>query len=140
MTIPTILLPVFIEVGLVFVLLGLMAVSRRGAIQHGIRPRDIALGSEAFPAQTRQIGNCYANQFEMPLLFIAALILAIVIRQAGTLFVLIEWLFVIARIAHAFVHTTSNNLTLRGPLFLASAVATALLWLSLALGVLFGIR
>ena len=109
-------------------------------MQNGIRHRDIALSSDAFPAQTRQIGNCYSNQFEMPLLFIAAVILAIVIRQAGTLFVLIEWLFVIARIGHAVVHTTSNNLTLRGPLFLASAVATALLWLILALGVLFGIR
>ncbi|WP_158811527.1 MAPEG family protein [Beijerinckia sp. L45] len=140
MTIPTILLPVFIEVTLVFVLLGFMAKSRADAMNAGTRPHDIALSSDAFPRQTRQISNCYANQFEMPLLFIAAVILAIVIRQAGTLFVLIEWLFVIARIGHAVVHTTSNNLSLRGPLFLASAVATALLWLILALGVLFGIR
>lgn len=140
MTIPAILLPVFIEVGLVFVLLGFLAKSRTTAMRHGTRPRDITLSNEAFPTQTRQIANCYANQFEMPVLFIAAVILAIVIRQAGTVFVLIEWLFVIARIGHAVVHTTSNNLTLRSPLFLASAIATALLWLILALGVLFGIR
>jgi hypothetical protein len=140
MTIPSILLPVFVEVALVFILLGLMARSRMDALNTGVRARDIALSSDGFPARSRQISNCYTNQFEMPLLFIAAVILAIVVHHAGTLFVLVEWLFVIARVAHALVHTTSNNVAIRGPLFLASAVATALLWLLLALGVLFGIQ
>jgi hypothetical protein len=140
MTIPSILLPVFVEVALIFVLLGLMAKSRMDAMKGGVSHRDIALSTEAYPATTRQISNCYGNQFEMPMLFISAVIIGIVVRQAGTIFVLVEWLFVIARIGHAFVHTTSNNLTLRGPLFLASAICVALLWLSLALGILFGIR
>ena len=51
---------------------------------------------------------------------------------------LLEWLFVILRLGHAFVHTTSNNLKIRGPFFLGSAVATALMWLLIFVGVYFG--
>jgi hypothetical protein len=96
------------------------------------------LNNEAYPPKARQYAHAYANQFEMPVLFFVAVVLAIVVRQAGTLFVAIEWVFVAARIAHAFVHVTSNNLSLRGPLFAVSAACTLVLWLLIASGVLVG--
>lgn len=138
MHIRAILLPVFLEVGLIFVLLGFLGKARSEGLRRGIRSRDVALDDDAFPAGTRQIGNAYANQFEIPLLFIAAVILGIVVRQAGTIFILVEWVFVFARIGHAIVHTTSNDVSLRGKLFGLSAAATALLWILLAVGILFG--
>ncbi len=51
---------------------------------------------------------------------------------------MLEWLFVASRFAHAFVHTTSNVVKLRGALFLGSAIATALMWLLIFVGVFFG--
>jgi hypothetical protein len=138
MSVQSILLPVFAEVGLIFVLLALMVKSRAEARKAGLAPRETALSGEAYPPKARQFANAYANQFEIPVLFFVAVVLAIVVRQAGTLFVAIEWLFVAARIAHAFVHVTSNKVTLRGPLFAVSAACTLVLWLLIASGVLVG--
>lgn len=138
MSIQSVMLPVLIQVGLVFVLLGLMAKARRDAMNNGVRARDIALSGDAFPPRARQISNCYSNQFEMPVLFGLAVIFGIVLHHTGWLFVLCEWLFVASRIGHAFVHTTSNQVALRGALFLGSAVAVALMWLLIFVGVFLG--
>ena len=140
MTVASILLPVFVEVLLIFVLFAAMAKSRQDAMKAGVRKSDVALGSEAFPVKTRQISNAYANSFEMPTLFFVAVILGLLLHRAGTIFVLIEWLFVLARAAQAFVHTTSNDVGIRGACFLGSVVTVGLLWLILALGVLFGVQ
>ncbi len=139
MSIQSVLFPVLIQVALVFVLLGFMAKTRNAAMNAGVRKTDIALSDAAFPARARQVSNCYANQFEMPVLFFLAAIFGIVLHQTGWLFVLLEWIFVAFRIGHAFVHTTSNDVGLRGSLFLGSAVATALLWLLIFIGVFFGL-
>ena len=138
MSIQSVLLPVFLQVALVFGLLGAMAKSRMDATKQGVRASDVALSNDGWPTRAKQISNCYANQFEMPVLFFLAVILGIVVHQTGWLFVLLEWLFVACRFGHAFVHTTSNNLTFRGPLFLGSAAATLLLWLLIFIGVFFG--
>ncbi len=138
MSIQSVLLPAAIQVALVFVLLGMMAKTRRDAMSAGVRKSDVALSGDAFPARSRQIANCYANQFEMPVLFFLAVLFGIVLHQAGWLFVLLEWLFVACRIGHAVVHTTSNDIGLRGLLFLGSGVATALMWLLIVGGVFFG--
>ena len=139
MSIQSVLLPVLIQVALVFVLLGFMAKTRTDAMSAGVRKTDIALSDAAFPTRARQVSNCYSNQFEMPVLYFLAVIFGIVLHQTGLLFVLLEWIFVAFRIGHAFVHTTSNDVGLRGPLFLGSAVATALLWLLIFAGVFFGL-
>ena len=139
MSIQSVLFPVFVEVTLVFGLLGLLAGARSTAIrEHGLTGRDIALSDAAFPIRARQVSNCYSNQFEMPVLFFLAVIFGIVLHQTGWLFVLCEWLFVACRIAHAAVHTTSNVVRVRGLLFLGSAIATALMWLLIFVGVFFG--
>ncbi len=138
MSIQSVLLPVLIQVGLVFVLLGFMAKTRMDALSGSVRKTDIALSSDAFPARSRQFANCYANQFEMPVLFLVTVIFGIVLHQTGWLFVLLEWLFVACRIGHAVVHTTGNDVSIRGPLFLGSAIAVALLWLLIFIGVFFG--
>ncbi len=138
MSIQSVLLPVLVQVGLVLALLGLTAKLRRDAMAAGVRPRDVALSDEAFPPRARQAANCYANQFEMPVLFLVAVVFGVVLHQTGWLFVLLEWVFVACRIAHAVEHTTGNDVMLRGPLFLGSAVATALLWFLIAVGVFFG--
>ena len=138
MSIQSVLLPVLLQVALIFVLLGLMAKSRMAALNGGVRAQDIALSGDAWPAKAKQVSNCYANQFEMPILFLLTVLFGIVLHQTGWLFVLLEWLFVALRIGHAFVHTTSNDLKLRGSLFLGSAVATALMWLLMFIGIYFG--
>jgi hypothetical protein len=49
------------------------------------------------------------------------------------------WIFVLARLAHAYVHVTSNNLNQRGPVFGLGAIVLALMWLIFIVRILFGL-
>ena len=70
MSVQMVLLPVFVLVGLTFVLLLWMAGARRQALVGGqTKIRDIALRQPNWPERATQIGNCFSNQFEIPVLF-----------------------------------------------------------------------
>src|SRR6202043_169259 len=98
-------------VGLAFALLLWMAGSRREALVGGeTKIRDIALGQPNWPTRATQIGNCFANQFEMPLLFYILIALALPLRHADLFIVLMSWVFVVARCVHAGIFVTSNDL------------------------------
>jgi hypothetical protein len=45
-------------------------------------------------------------------------------------------MFVLARIAHAYVHVTSNRIDRRGPLFLIGATALCLMFIIIAARIL----
>lgn len=125
MNIQPILLPVFVEVGLVFVLRGLLARSRMAAFPLGRDRRTIASNAEAFAPQARP--DAHAHQCAMPVLFPAAAMLAIVVRQASTAVVMIGSRFVAARPRQAVVHGTINNVWSGGLLLFAGAIFTPVL-------------
>ena len=129
MPVQEVLLPLFVEVILTFVLLFWLAPLRAGAVRSGlVRDEDIALRQPNWPQRTLQVGYSYCNQFELPVLFYVLTILAWVTHHAGFLFVALAWVFVIFRLLHAYIHVTSNNVRLRGPLFGASAIVLAVMW------------
>jgi hypothetical protein len=130
MPVQFVLLPLFVEVVLTFVLLFWLAPLRRGAFKSGaVRENDIALGQKAWPHHTQQIANCFDNQFQLPVLFYVLTILSIITRHADMIFLVLAWVFVLSRLAHAFVHTTSNRVLLRGGLYGVGAFALAIAWL-----------
>jgi hypothetical protein len=129
MSVQAILLPLFVEVILTFLLLFTLAPMRTRDFGSGaVRPQDVALREPKWPARTTQFANAYANQFELPVLFYVLTILEYVTHLAGVAFVVLAWIFVIFRILHAFIHVTSNIVRLRGALFAASAVVLAIMW------------
>jgi len=139
MSLQAILLPLFVEVILTFVLLFWSAPLRASALRSGAaRPEHIALREPNWPKQATQVANAYANQLELPALFYVLTILAYVTHKAGILFVVLAWIFVIFRLLHAFVHVTSNNVSVRGPLFGMSAVVLAVMWIIYIAEVLIG--
>jgi len=139
MSLQAILLPLFVEVILTFVLLFWSAPLRTGALRSGsVRPEDIALREANWPRQATQVANAYANQLELPVLFYVLTILAYVTHKAGIVFVVLAWIFVIFRLLHAFVHVTSNNINVRGPLFGLSAIVLAVMWIIYIVQVLTG--
>lgn len=73
-----------------------------------------------------------SNQFELPVLFYAACISLYVTGGAGTAAVVLAWVFVLARIIHAYVHVTSNRILIRRRLFIVSLVINLGQWLLLA--------
>ena len=65
-----ILYPVFVLIGLTFLLQMWMARERSGALQRGdVKVPDVALGQRAWPDRPTQIANSFHNQLEMPVLF-----------------------------------------------------------------------
>jgi hypothetical protein len=130
MTLRDVLLPLFVEVILTFGLLFWAAALRVRDLQSGtVKPQDIALREPNWPGHTRQIAYSFSNQFELPVLFYVLTILAYFTHHAGTLFVILAWIFVVFRLLHAYVHATSNAVNIRGPLFGLSAVVLSIMWL-----------
>ena len=140
MTIPAVLLPVFVQVGLTFALLFWMGSVRLRALRgREVRVADIALRQPAWPERPTQISNAYDNQFQLPLLFYALVPLALITRKADLLFVVLSWMFVATRLAHAAIHTTSNKVQTRFMAFAAGAVILLIMWIVFAAHILLGI-
>jgi hypothetical protein len=130
MSVQAILLPLFVEVLLTFVLLFTLAPMRTRDFASGaVRPQDVALREPKWPQRTMQFSYAYANQFELPVLFYVLTILEYVTHLAGTVFVVLAWIFVLFRLLHAYVHVTSNVMRLRGTLFAVSAAVLAIMWI-----------
>jgi len=137
MSAQAVLLPVFVQVALIFALLFMMGVARWRTLGSGeTRIKDIALGQPNWPTHVTQVSNCFRNQFEVPVLFFALVALALPLRKADLVIVLLSWLFVALRIAHAFVFVTSNNVPRRGLIWLAGALVLAAMWLYFAVRML----
>jgi hypothetical protein len=132
-----VLLPVFVLVGLTFFLLLWMAGARRSALVGGeTKIRDIALGQPNWPTRATQLGNCYMNQFELPVLFYALIALALPLRHADLVIVLLSWVFVVTRFAHAGIFVTHNDLNQRSLAWFAGALVLFAMWLYFALKIL----
>ena len=137
MSIQSVLLPVFVLVALTFGLLFWTGFARVGALRSGlVKPRDIALGQPAWPDRPAQISRAFQNQFELPILFYALVVLAILTKKDDLLFVVCEWVFVLLRLVHAGVHTGSNNLLRRFQIFVAGAIVLMAMWIIFALRIL----
>jgi hypothetical protein len=140
MSIQAILLPVFVQVALTFALMFWMGSVRVAAISRGqVKVRDMALGQPVWPERETQIANCYHNQFQLPVLFYVLVALALFTRKADLLFVALSWAFVLLRLAHAFVHVTSNRVPTRFRWFLAGALVLLLMWIVFAARILLGL-
>ena len=161
MSVEMILLPLFVEVILTFVLWSWMATLRtrdllrarcgrtscsglprcgRAISARVVREEDIALREPNWSKPALQVQYSFSNQFELPVLFYVLTILAYVTHHAGTLFVVLAWVFVIFRVLQAYVHVTNNNVRLRGMFFGISALALAIMWIVFIVQILTGCR
>ena len=140
MSVPMVLLPVFVLIGLTFALLLSMAFARRGALVGGqTKIRDIVLGQANWPTRATQIGNCFKNQFELPVLFYILIAIALPLRHADLIIVWLSWIFVIARFIHAGVFVTSNDLNRRSLAWFAGVLVLMVMWIYFALRILLSI-
>jgi hypothetical protein len=128
-----VLLPLLVQVALTFAIGLRMAAGRVAAVRsRKVHPRDIALREPNWPRQLMQLQNAYLNQFEMPVLFYALTVLVLITRTGDLLFVVPAWIFVALRLAHAYVHVTTNRVPRRGLLFIAGALVLLVMWIIFA--------
>ncbi len=140
MPIQFVLLPLFVQVVLTFVLYCGMAYYRVTLIRRRVvHPRDVALREPNWPPHVLQVANAAHNQLETPVLFYVLTILAVMTHHADVLFVLMAWAFVLLRIAHAYVHVTSNRVSLRGSIFGLALLVLMVMWLIFIVRILAGL-
>ena len=104
-----------------------------------VHPSKVALREPNWPAPTQQVANSFSNQFELPVLFYVLTILEIVTRHADFLLLVLAWIFVLMRFAQAYVHTTSNRVTLRGSFYGIGAVVLMVMWIDYSARILLGL-
>jgi hypothetical protein len=116
-----VLLPVFVQVGLTFALLLWMGRARRQTLASGqTRTGDIALG----------------HQFELPVLFYALIALALPLRHADLVIVMLSWVFVVTCFVHAGVFVSSSDSGRRSMAWLAGVLVLLAMWVYFALSML----
>lgn len=122
--------PLVAHAVLVFVLYALLGWRRHAMVKAGrIRISQFRENhAAAEPAESLVVRNSIANQFELPLLFYACCIVLYVTQADNLPAVILAWIFVATRYAHAFVHVTSNNLRYRSSLFALGFIVLAGMW------------
>lgn len=95
-------------------------------------------GRPVFPKQVTQLGDCLNNQFQMPMLFFVAALLAMQLSMVTMSMALLAGVFVAMRWVHAAIFVTSNFIPVRFVVFVISAVALLAIWVMVALQVVGG--
>src|SRR5215813_5104982 len=111
MTVPMVLLPVFVQVGLTFFLLLWAA-----------RARD----------DKRNDGR-FADEFELPVLFYALIAIALPLRRTDLVIVALSWVFAVTRFAHAGILVAANNGRNRSLAWYAGVLVLLAMWVYFAL-------
>ena len=140
MMVQAILIPLFVQVALVFALAFGMAVLRTRDVRSGaVDRRNIALREAGWPARTTQVAYAFSNQFEVPVLFYVLTILSIMTRHADIIFLVLAWIFVLSRLGHAYVHATSNRVMVRGQIYGVGVLVLMIAWAIFMVRILLGL-
>lgn len=126
--------PLLLQVALTFVLLLWLARGRTGALtSKEVLPEQIALGQPRWPARTTQVANSFQNQLEVPVLFYVLVLLILHLRMSDIVHVVLAWAFVLTRFVHAFIHTTNNDVRVRGAVYGIGVLILLVMWIWFAL-------
>jgi len=133
MSVTSLLIPVFVEVALTFVLMVWMWSQRVKALKSGeVKFSDIDLRQPGWPKRATQIANSYHNQLEVPLLFYVLIALVLITRVTSVLLVVLAWAFVATRLVHAYIHTGSNDVRSRFQAMMAGVIILGAMWVIFA--------
>lgn len=122
--------PMFAMVLLSFAVLLMLWRRRVGAVKAG------AVGAQYFkvyqgavePESSAKLARHFSNLFESPTLFYAGCLAAMLIGDGERTVIAIAWLYVLARLAHAFIHLRANRLRHRIRAYFASWLVLVALW------------
>jgi hypothetical protein len=122
----SILWPMLAQIGWTFLLYVWLTVARQRAVKRGeVAYGDFARHEE--PHHVARISYNLANQFELPVIFYAAVVLLAATRNVTTVDLIAAWVFIAGRVIHTLVQTLTDNVPLRGQVFLINFAAAAVL-------------
>jgi hypothetical protein len=122
----SILWPMLAHIGWTFLLYAWLTVARMQAVRSGeVEYSAFAHGEE--PPHVDRITRNLANQFELPVIFYAVVVLLIATGRVTTIDLIAAWVFVVGRVLHTLVQTLTDNVPLRGQVFLINFAAVVVL-------------
>jgi hypothetical protein len=131
--IASILWPMLAHIGWVSMLYVWLTVVRQRAVRSGqIESSCFVLGRDE-PLEVARITRNLANQFELPLIFYALVVLLVALGQVTLFDVIAAWVFIAGRVAHTLVQTLTDNVPLRGQVFTINFLAVVALAAHVAL-------
>jgi hypothetical protein len=134
------LILIFVQVALTFALLLRLGLLRTAEVREGRADLDAyGQGVDVFAQKARNAARAFSNQFEIPVLFFVAVIVAILTARTSTLFLVLGWLFILSRLVHAWIYSTTNYVPHRFVAFSIGFAILGLMWLLLAVSLLFGL-
>ena len=120
MTVQMVLLPAFVQVGLTLFLLLWAARARGNAPARGETRGD----------------NRFADEFGLPVLFYVLIAIALPLRRVDLVLVMLSWVFVVTRFAHAGILAASDNGRTRSLAWYAGVLVLFAMWVYFALKIL----
>jgi hypothetical protein len=122
----SILWPMLAQIGWTFLLYAGLTVARQRAVKRGEAGyAGFAHGEE--PHHVARITRNLANQFELPVVFYVLAVVLVATSNVTTLDVIAAWVFVAGRVIHTLVQTLTDNVPLRGQVFLINFAAVVVL-------------
>jgi hypothetical protein len=115
------------HIGLIFILYAWLTVARVGAVRRGEAQYTTYLFGREEPHQAARISRNLKNQFELPVIFYAVVVLLIAIGRVSSVDVVAAWVFVAGRVVHTLVQTLTDNVQLRGAVFTINFLAVVVL-------------
>src|SRR5438128_2023195 len=106
---------------------------RNALVRRETTLKDIALRQPNWPERPTQIANCFSNQFEIPVLFYVLIAIALPLHKADLVIVMLSWVFVVTRFAHAGIFVTSNDVRTRSLAWFAGVLVVFAMWVYFAL-------
>lgn len=115
--------PVLAQMFLIVGLYLLLLVRKRSAVSGGEADLQRArLHEDGWPDSVLQVNNNLRNQFQLPVMFYVVALMLFALQGVDMLAMALAWLFVAARVLHAYVHTTSNYVPHRRSIFIAGNI------------------
>ena len=122
----SILWPMLAYIGWVFLLYVWLTIVRAQAVRSGeVEYASFAHRNE--PHHIERITRNLANQFELPVIFYAVVVLLVATGRVTAVDTIAAWVFVAGRVIHTLVETLTDNVPLRGQVFLINFAGVAVL-------------
>lgn len=116
--------PVLAQIVLTLYVFIILAKRKANDVKAGTADRaKAALDNKAWSESVVKASNNIDNQFQTPVLFYALCFVLAQLNAVTAVTLGLAWFYAISRYAHMFVHTGSNHVPHRLPLFLVGVVA-----------------
>src|SRR5271167_4837943 len=90
---------------------------------------------ELEPERSAKLTRHFSNLFEVPVLFYAVCLAAMIAHITGPAMQALAWIYVAARVVHAFVHLGGNRIRHRLRAYFFSCFVLLAMWIYLVAGV-----